>query len=62
MQKIRNLLQDPLSPDFWKLWSETAKENTEIYRRVFHCVPDDNSNFSLKDCNLTTCSHNLGGV
>lgn len=35
------LVRDPLSPVFINLWSSTARSNTEIYRRAFHCVPDD---------------------
>ena len=35
------LVRDPLSPVFTNLWSSTAKSNTEIYRRAFHCVPDN---------------------
>uniref|UniRef100_A0A1D1XTW8 phospholipase D n=1 Tax=Anthurium amnicola TaxID=1678845 RepID=A0A1D1XTW8_9ARAE len=32
---------DPLSDDFTKLWEQTATVNTEAFRKVFHCVPDD---------------------
>ncbi|KAG8968175.1 Phospholipase D1 [Tulasnella sp. 425] len=33
---------DPLDPGFWKdAWCSTAVHNTEIYRKVFHCTPDD---------------------
>ncbi|KAG9040620.1 Phospholipase D1 [Tulasnella sp. UAMH 9824] len=33
---------DPLDPRFWKdTWCATAIRNTEIYRKVFHCTPDD---------------------
>ncbi|RKO90440.1 hypothetical protein BDK51DRAFT_33522, partial [Blyttiomyces helicus] len=33
---------DPLSNDFYHgLWKATARANTEIFREVFHCVPDD---------------------
>ncbi|KAG8922064.1 Phospholipase D1 [Tulasnella sp. 417] len=33
---------DPLDPRFWKdTWCATAVHNTEIYRKVFHCTPDD---------------------
>ncbi|GAA93975.1 uncharacterized protein L969DRAFT_322779 [Mixia osmundae IAM 14324] len=35
------LVEDPLSEDFDKLWRGTAKSNTERFRKVFHCVPDD---------------------
>ncbi|KAG9048406.1 Phospholipase D1 [Tulasnella sp. UAMH 9824] len=33
---------DPLDSRFWKdVWCATAVHNTEIYRKVFHCTPDD---------------------
>ncbi|KAG8947797.1 Phospholipase D1 [Tulasnella sp. 424] len=33
---------DPLDSRFWNdLWCDTAVHNTEIYRKVFHCTPDD---------------------
>jgi len=35
------LVQDPLSPDFWRVLNGTAKTNTEVFRDVFHAVPDD---------------------
>lgn len=34
-------VRDPLSPDFQKLWTETAKVNTEVFSKAFHCVPND---------------------
>jgi len=37
------LVEDPLSPEFWKLLLTTAQRNTEIFRNVFHSVPDDGS-------------------
>ncbi|KAI0263930.1 phospholipase D [Gloeopeniophorella convolvens] len=34
--------EDPVSDDFWKdVWVSCAVHNTEIFRRVFHAVPDD---------------------
>ncbi|KAF8908954.1 hypothetical protein CPB84DRAFT_1813208 [Gymnopilus junonius] len=34
--------EDPLSESFWKdIWVASAIHNTEIYRKVFHAVPDD---------------------
>ncbi|CAO3621262.1 unnamed protein product [Cunninghamella echinulata] len=36
------LVQDPLNPETLELWNNTAKENTEAFRQIFHCVPDDN--------------------
>jgi hypothetical protein len=35
------VLMDPLSDEFYNYWSKTAQNNTEIYRSVFRCVPDD---------------------
>ncbi|KAG1748704.1 phospholipase D [Suillus lakei] len=34
--------EDPISDAFWKnVWNACAVHNTEIYRKVFHAVPDD---------------------
>ncbi|KAG2155884.1 phospholipase D [Suillus bovinus] len=34
--------EDPISDAFWKnVWKTCAAHNTEIYRKVFHTVPDD---------------------
>lgn len=35
------LVQDPLHPNFGRLWSQTARTNTEIFSRAFHPVPND---------------------
>lgn len=35
------LVADPLSPEFRRLWDETARVNTEVFDRAFHCVPTD---------------------
>ncbi|ORX62840.1 phospholipase D/nuclease [Hesseltinella vesiculosa] len=36
------VVMDPLDDEFLEnVWNKTAKGNTRIYRRVFHCVPDD---------------------
>ena len=35
------LVQDPLSTGFETLWNSTAKTNTDIFAKAFHCVPDD---------------------
>lgn len=33
---------DPLDDKFWKdMWIAVAVHNTEIYRKVFRCIPDD---------------------
>jgi phospholipase D1/2 len=39
--KDKNLIDDPLSDDVWKLITETAKKNTLVYRDLFNCYPDD---------------------
>ncbi|CAG8468958.1 364_t:CDS:10 [Diversispora eburnea] len=36
------IVMDPLSDEFYDYWSKTAQRNTEVYRSVFRCVPDDN--------------------
>ncbi|AAW43231.2 conserved hypothetical protein [Cryptococcus deneoformans JEC21] len=37
-----NRFHDPLDGRFWKnVWVATAVHNTEIFRKVFRCVPDD---------------------
>lgn len=37
------VVMDPLHDDFYeKWWIRVAKTNTEIFREVFHCVPDNN--------------------
>ncbi|KAF5339011.1 hypothetical protein D9611_008713 [Ephemerocybe angulata] len=34
--------EDPICDEFWKeKWVASAAHNTEIYRKVFHAVPDD---------------------
>ncbi|CCG23217.1 Pld1 phospholipase D1 [Candida orthopsilosis Co 90-125] len=34
--------EDPLEPEFYELlWFEIARKNTDIFRMVFHCQPDD---------------------
>ncbi|KAI1660886.1 phospholipase D/nuclease [Daldinia decipiens] len=35
------LVEDPMSEDFWQLWTETARTNTEVFSKVFHPVPND---------------------
>jgi phospholipase D1/2 len=38
---------DPVCDEFFKdVWISTAVHNTEIYRQVFHAVPDDLSQFN----------------
>jgi phospholipase D1/2 len=36
------LVRDPLSHTFSNLWDGTAKVNTEVFAKAFHCVPADN--------------------
>lgn len=36
------LVEDPLSVDFSRLWSETAHTNRTIFDRIFKTVPNDN--------------------
>ncbi|KAJ8519021.1 hypothetical protein ONZ45_g3982 [Pleurotus djamor] len=34
--------EDPVSDSFWKdIWVASAVRNTEIFRKVFHAIPDD---------------------
>lgn len=35
------VVADPLSDSFQSLWNSRAKQNTEVFRKVFHAVPDD---------------------
>lgn len=35
------LVMDPLDDETLERWNFTAKTNTEAFREVFHCVPDD---------------------
>ncbi|KAI5291867.1 hypothetical protein KEM54_003722 [Ascosphaera aggregata] len=35
------IVEDPLSDTFQSLWTSRAHTNTEVYRKVFHVVPDD---------------------
>src|SRR4051794_26231230 len=41
------VVMDPLSDEFLKYWVSTAHNNTEIYRSVFNCVPDDNGKITI---------------
>ncbi|KAK2834911.1 hypothetical protein FQN49_006794 [Arthroderma sp. PD_2] len=36
-----NIVADPIADTFHSLWNTRAKQNTEVYRKVFHVVPDD---------------------
>ncbi|KAI7872737.1 hypothetical protein BDF14DRAFT_1739586 [Spinellus fusiger] len=35
-------VMDPLDEETLAYWNSTARTNTEAFREVFHCVPDDN--------------------
>ena len=35
------ILFDPLNDDLWSKLINTAKTNTETYRKLFYCYPDD---------------------
>ncbi|KAK1752128.1 hypothetical protein QBC47DRAFT_306240 [Echria macrotheca] len=35
------LVRDPLDPKFLEMWQRTARQNTEIFSRAFHPVPND---------------------
>ena len=35
-------VEDPLSDKFQSFWNERAHTNTEVFRQIFHPVPDDN--------------------
>ncbi|KAM0818254.1 putative Phospholipase [Seiridium cardinale] len=34
-------VEDPLSEDLWKMWTDNASKNTEVFRHLFHADPDD---------------------
>lgn len=36
------IVADPLADTCLSLWNSRARSNTDIYRQVFHAVPDDN--------------------
>lgn len=37
-----NIVVDPLSDAFQSLWNSRARTNTEVFRKAFRAVPDDN--------------------
>lgn len=37
-----HIVSDPLSDAFQSLWNSRARTNTEVYRKAFRAVPDDN--------------------
>ncbi|KAF1968121.1 phospholipase D/nuclease [Bimuria novae-zelandiae CBS 107.79] len=36
-----DFVADPLSDDLWKMWTDRASTNTEVFRDLFHADPDD---------------------
>ncbi|KAG0349343.1 hypothetical protein BG004_007527 [Podila humilis] len=37
-----SIVEDPLHDTFYEgWWKQVARQNTEIFREIFHCVPDD---------------------
>jgi phospholipase D1/2 len=47
INKLDRRLNDPLSDELHKLIKDTARNNTELYRQIFMCYPDD---FYTKFC------------
>ena len=39
--KEDHAVADPLAPSSHNLWKQTARTNTEAFRKIFHPVPDD---------------------
>jgi phospholipase D1/2 len=35
------MVEDPVGPEFLRLWADTARTNTEVFSKVFHPVPND---------------------
>lgn len=42
MSEEDQLVADPLSDDFQRLWTETAHKNTQLFAEVFRPVPSNN--------------------
>lgn len=36
-------VEDPMSDELWKLWTQQATTNTQVFRDLFHADPDDDS-------------------
>ncbi|KAG1829755.1 phospholipase D [Suillus variegatus] len=50
--------EDPISDAFWKnVWIACATYNTEIYRKVFHAIPDDHISTWKHYKEFATSSH-----
>ena len=41
LDKKDKILNDPLSDELWDKLISTAKKNTETYRKIWYCYPDD---------------------
>lgn len=49
LTKDDHLVLDPVSDEFYyDVWKKTATVNTDAFRTVFHCVPDDNGSYNSK--------------
>ncbi|KAI1335858.1 phospholipase D/nuclease [Xylariaceae sp. FL0016] len=35
------VVEDPVSDEFWRMWNDRARSNTEVFSKVFHPVPND---------------------
>lgn len=59
---------DPLNEKLWQMWTGNASHNTEVYRELFHCDPDETSMLSIypfllsRYCRLTENSQNMEGL
>ena len=40
-EELINLLMDPLSDKFYEIVKKRARKNTEVYRDIWYCYPDD---------------------
>ena len=51
--EVDELLKDPVSDEFYKgIWLKTAWTNTEAFRDVFHCYPDDTGTYIICHCDV----------
>lgn len=65
--KEGELVIDPLNEKLWEMWTGNASHNTEVYRELFHCDPDETSTPSIYlylSCyrKLTENSQNMEGL
>ncbi|KAF3186822.1 hypothetical protein TWF225_004449 [Orbilia oligospora] len=35
------IVEDPLNDELWDTWNRQAHDNTNIFRELFHCIPDN---------------------